>query len=142
MKIRKGFVSNSSTSSFIVIGVTVDTDQLYTKKEVRNCECDLEGLESLYCPKCGKETMTTESDPIPAFKNENSIGDFEVHDMYNEVSVIAIPGTYDYNSDYGMEKINVPENIAELKEQMKIALEPLGLWEEDSFGIWYGLQEG
>ena len=87
--------------------------------------------------------MITKSIPIPEYTNYGKIGDFEVHEIdYDDSSIIAIPDTYDRSSDYGKHKVDVPENMAELKEKMKSFLEPLGLWEEKEFGIWYGVQEG
>jgi predicted RNA-binding Zn-ribbon protein involved in translation (DUF1610 family) len=70
MKIRNGFVSNSSSSSFCIIGVGNgwvaqlaeaegkhfecfdDYEDVETKK-VRNCSCDIDPNKGKYCPECG-----------------------------------------------------------------------------------------
>ena len=44
MKIRKGFVSNSSTSSFIVVGIEFDVSEDLHEKL---CDGDIDGFQSL-----------------------------------------------------------------------------------------------
>jgi len=69
MKTRIGFVSNSSTTSFVIYGVQVKlTDALYEKflgkkeepkKEV-GCEHKFDREKAKYCPTCGSESWVEE----------------------------------------------------------------------------------
>jgi hypothetical protein len=64
MKIRCGFVSNSSTSSFSIFGVETSWEEMtriffpeFTKegpKNVPNCEHEFDRNVCKFCPECGK----------------------------------------------------------------------------------------
>ncbi len=143
MKIRNGFVSNSSTSSFVLIGLDVVRDKLYHREKKRACECEIENAETMeYCSKCGGGVMREVDVPIPEMV-DYKIGDFPVIDNFEgDATFIAIPGTYKTGDEYDMIKVKIPENLNEMKENMKNVLEPLGMWDEDSFGIQSGATYG
>lgn len=74
MKIRSGFVSNSSSSSFCIIGVTSQWAERLAKAEGKNysqeretklvpgCKCNTKRDE--FCPKCGSpKNKTVEVEP-------------------------------------------------------------------------------
>lgn len=63
MKIRDGFVSNSSSSSFCVYGISVDINDLVTRflgetfvdGERPGCEHNFDRDKLNYCPECDEE---------------------------------------------------------------------------------------
>jgi len=143
MKIRKGFVSNSSSSSFAVIGLMINKDDLRTETKVRACSCEVEGIESMqYCPKCGKAVMKTDSDWIDGV-DDDGIGVFGFEcDYESDQLIIYLPGTYSRSSDYDIEMTKLPENIYDMKNELKKLAEGLGVWDETNFGFWSGQRYG
>ncbi|MCK9458163.1 MAG: hypothetical protein M0R80_00605 [Proteobacteria bacterium] len=68
MKIRQGFVSNSSTSSFCIFGVgfisIADVAKALGLKPqmVNGCEHEFDRASALYCPECGEHTFVKEDE--------------------------------------------------------------------------------
>ena len=74
MKKRQGFVSNSSSSSFCIMGINVDAEDLFpiyckvtgidgSPKMKRGCDCDIDRVQpegSKFCPQCGKRVLIEE----------------------------------------------------------------------------------
>jgi len=71
MKIRNGFVSNSSSSSFCIIGINdysfisklAEAEKLHFKERgkkeierIRGCQHIIKNLEDKYCSQCGEPT--------------------------------------------------------------------------------------
>jgi len=76
MKKRNGFVSNSSSSSFCIMGVEMDSEELFpiyckatgvdgSDNVMAGCDCDIDRDQlksegSKFCPKCGKDIFIIE----------------------------------------------------------------------------------
>lgn len=106
---------------------------------MRTCKCEVKGIKDMdYCPKCGNHAFAEEEVPIPEMVDGN-IGEYQIHDI-NDDMIISIPDTYATDDDYVMHQVKIPENINEIRENMKKTLEPLGLWDDDDFGVWSGLE--
>jgi hypothetical protein len=65
MKIRNGFVSNSSSSSFLIYGTTIDTDDV--KQILKNNNIEVEKYED---PNVDKEEIDEEDDFEDDFEEE------------------------------------------------------------------------
>jgi len=84
MKIRNGFVSNSSSSSFCVFGVNIGDDEKVKKflknvvkidiedQKEQGCEHDFNRDKNKFCPECGN-TAWEESDYFDAYEYEDEI---------------------------------------------------------------------
>jgi len=116
MKIRNGFVSNSSTASFVIFGIKIASDKLYSKTEVDE-----------YGDKA----------TIPEYDRDNGVlkeSKLQVIDDYAGKAYIGIGEEGDEcGLANGFQKVDQTTI-----EKIKAALEPLGLWDEKSLGLYYG----
>jgi hypothetical protein len=73
MKVRNGFVSNSSTSSFCIFGISFkSTEELArllnvpvpapTVRKQAGCYCSIDRDASKFCPRCGKQAWVEVQD--------------------------------------------------------------------------------
>jgi hypothetical protein len=68
MKVRMGFVSNSSTSSFCIFGRYFDTFEEVVKamkierQEIDGCEHTFDRVIMRFCPECGSAARVMEND--------------------------------------------------------------------------------
>jgi len=114
MKTRTGFVSNSSTSSFVIVGVKVPRKKLFTKL--------MEDDENL-----------DDDEPIDEFDGDSDLSGLAVvQDYEGEVAYI---GEGDQSWDSGCRFIKMDNKI---KKKVEKILKPLGLWNEKKFGIYSG----
>lgn len=103
MKIRTGFVSNSSSSSFAVLGFVVDNEikekvkrialkdeEVETEEYLCCSKCDFEASSDdvKFCEKCG-EKMETKTREI----------ELDVYDLFDAVGMSCYC-TSDYNNEY------------------------------------------
>ena len=145
MKIRTGFVSNSSTSSFILIGLKIDRNKLYVQELKDSCDCNIEDKDKLaFCSKCGtKVRKISREAPIPEYNHEDcveypQIGKFDIQEDEEGNAFAMIPNTYKSGGEYTTEKLNIVDDLESLKQEMKETFEKLELWNEEKFGIWFG----
>ena len=67
MKLRHGFVSNSSSSSYCIFGVMADVYSaakalgvsLPEETSEPGCECKVDRTQGKFCPQCGKPLLVT-----------------------------------------------------------------------------------
>jgi len=132
--------------AYSIIGVRINSDKLYVSKKVRGCEHPLYNESALFCIICGAKGWLTETNPVVGynFKGANCNGDvagFPVI-VVGEYAFICgrVASVCDNSAEFskGM-KIS---DIDSLKNDMRLNLTPLGLWDEDSFGVWTVMEEG
>ena len=117
MKIRNGFVSNSSSSSFIIVGVELDQTQEnckslcdkyldVTEKELKSFTekiCCGKEMKSKFCPTCGKNIDDVEGtiNYIELFReNQWDLDGLDVHsDEYSDGIIVGKSLSLDLEGD-------------------------------------------
>ena len=112
--------------SYAVIGFEIDSDMLYTTKEVRNCSCDImfyEDTPPKFCYGCGKAFLTEKRTPIDGWDEDNDINGMTIvfgTDRKEAYIGAVIAKRSDYSSDGSFKKIE--DDIKTMKEKIKKAL--------------------
>ena len=132
-----------------VVGVEIDKAALYSKKKTRHrgCEHPLpDGSDDPFCSQCGRKAWieSTVSEPLPFYDEDSDTfsGLDVVYDQcYDEDKTQFFVGTATtMDMQCGIPAMMSPSVVEETKRQLQAVLEPLGLWDEDKFGIWTFVQ--
>ncbi len=142
-----------------IIGVEIDVEKIISDRLVRTCGCSRKKVtqDMKFCPNCGDEAWEKEEDPIEGYDEGDSDTDeeatlfgIEVMNIrgYDELDInryrilqsFAIGakvthGDLNYGNNFP-EMVSLPENLSDIKNRLKEALEPHGLWDESKFGLW------
>ena len=124
-------------SSYVVIGCKVDEKKFRINKKVRGCDCKVDNIENMkFCSNCSKKVWEEDYDFIEGYEEDESFLGIPL--VYNTDHRECWVPIYSGEADDRIDniKLNLPKSIEELKAELKTKLEPSGLWDEDSFGIW------
>ena len=120
--------------SYLIVGCKVDKEKFKINKIEESCYCDVRGKQFMeYCSKCGKKVVEEDYDVIDGYEEDESFLELPlVHNTDYKDCWIAI-----YKEEFeDCVKMELPKTIEELKIELKSKIEPFGLWNEDSFGVW------
>jgi hypothetical protein len=125
--------------SYLVVGCSIDDSKFEIPTKVRACECVVDGIEDMkFCSSCGKEVWKEDYDFVDGYEEKESflglplVYDTDYNNCWIAIRKKAVGG---YNNDE-FDTLDRYDNIEELKKELKEKLEPHGLWDEESFGIW------
>lgn len=123
--------------AYAVIGIVVDSSKFYHEpRTVKAFDHDYPE-DMKFCPQTGKELWALDEEPIEGFDEDRyTLGGFPIvqgTDGKIEVLAVCRNGADDY--DRGKVK-PLPDNLDELKQQVKSLLEPLGQWDERKWGLY------
>jgi hypothetical protein len=125
--------------AYAAIGVLVDRTDLYQTKMVKVGNHDFD-QKTLYHPQTGKQLW----EPIPGFSDRTLMfasrfpvimGTAAYTELYEQTIVICAiaPVRADETCDRMM-ALDL-ENLPQAKNDLKEVLEPIGLWDEQKFGL-------
>ena len=145
MKTRNGFVSNSSSSSYVLIGVPIDERKLFKTVTKRACSCKVGiSAESNFCPKCGGDAWREGREPLTYFKPKygaedgcGKIGKLEVEEInLEERSLGFFAMAFQAMNEAGGKTFIPYGDLPKFEKLCRETLEPLGLWDAKTFGIY------
>lgn len=133
-----------------LIGIEVDVDRLIKIDLIRGCSCKEPPEKSMkFCSNCGRKAWIKSESSINGFDlNKSLFSGFNVVTIYGldtedkhfyciERLFIVGAGAETGNICYGGPTMcSLPENISDIKEELKKILEPIGFWDESKFGLW------
>lgn len=142
-----------------VIGVEIDINDVSPNRKVRRCKCRKEVLKDMkFCSSCGYKAWENAETPIEGLKNYGDDYDGEEDptlfglpivcvrgydpvdpDHYRTLQMFAVAAKVSHGDvlyDTTPEMIILPDNLSEMKETLRKALVPHGLWDESKFGLW------
>ncbi len=121
-----------------IIGVKINEKHLYENKPVRCCQHPEK--DSKFCSECGKP-MWKDCQVRKDFYDDDNV----VSEVFNLVELQHADWCFiGLVAESGSQGAPVKQTITDIefvKQELKEVLEPLGLWEEESFGIWTNLLE-
>ncbi len=127
-------------SAYTIIGISIDKERLFEpSKIVRAYDHNYFETDGEYCPRTGKKLWKIVQDSIPEWDGDEELGEYKVHRSTNGydyiIGVVAADDTYS-NGGNSVDFTRLPDNLAELKQDLKNYLEPLGMWDETNFGLY------
>ena len=123
-----------------IIGVRFSKDLLYKTVRRKAFEHDFPEDQN-FCPETGKALWEDVKEPIPDYCDEgDSLGDYELVQNYDD-DMLYCTLLHTEDGDYGRcDVLSLPSDLKKQKELMKSYLETLGLWDENSFGMYAFLE--
>jgi hypothetical protein len=119
-----------------VIGMRVKNDQLYKERERQGCRCYFRGHGG-FCSSCGAAMTVGEDVPVEGYDpTSEKLLTFDVvkHSYSDDAFITSV--CVEVRTEGTEGKMIVPPPWNWIKQNMKEKLEPLGLWDEGSFGLW------
>jgi len=137
-----------------VLGVRIPLSRLKREEKVRGCGCAamLPEVAAKFCPSCGKPLWITRTSFIPECKPSDGA-------RCPVEAVAGMPATCGTGEDDWVfvgqftprvrqhsqpwcQMLEVSGSVEDLRQKLRAALEPLGLWVESQFGLWAVLGGG
>lgn len=137
--------------AYTIIGSKVDRSDFFIQAEESvHGGCGEMGTGQ-YCPTCGKSVHAVEvtSDPVPGFEPEEGdecqgvIEGMSLHPMGDVAGCFLVVECHKVEPDFDSDpKVFHSIDMDAAREKVRAALEPIGLWEPEEFGVWTALHYG
>ena len=120
--------------SYAVIGCQVPREKLFKEEIVTYKHRHTTLPDTNFCPTCGEVIRTKEVEEISI---EDKIGEFKlVWSTDQKEAFVGMVVETDYDSNTNFIGITDPEDISNIRYNLKEVLEPLGMWSEIKFGLY------
>ena len=130
----------STDHAVVVIGCKVDKSQVFMTKDMRVCEHQLQVEGAKFCSECGKRAWKTTTTAIEEFDDrgcETTLSGLLVFDDYSSDFILVAGESINFDDSSKDNAAMLRTNLVDVaKRRVKAALGPLGLWDDDQFGIW------
>lgn len=127
---------SANWSAYAVVGCEV-TGKLFQKVIVPGCRHTQLPSSAPFCSQCGNPSNRIEKHPISGYNNDTAkIGTFSVvssTDSRRQFVGLTIEAEDDDRTSARMQAL---PDFATIKAALHTVLEPMGLWTEESFGLW------
>ncbi len=126
-------------TAYTITGIRLGMADLY--KQVDNRGCDHPETKAKFCKECGSPTWIQEEEPL-FDEGTEVIGKFKM--MFSTDRNFVYLGHTVEVDEYGthdafrpIESVEVQfPALIQLNDELAAVLEPLGLWDQEKFGIW------
>ena len=135
-------------TAYVFVGMKLDENKLYRTKRARGCG----HLETIgrFCGTCGKPMWKELRSFLPTVDCPYAdTVECSLSEIRSVAGLKLVLGTSYGNGEYesvfvaGAEVMRVVDNdklpvldLAEVRGNMRRVLEPVGLWDDDAFGVW------
>lgn len=132
-----------SFSAYAFLGCEIDPARLYRKVRGRGCGHREPPAGAKFCPECGKPAFVEGEEPVEGYDPEDgdhgtleglplvTVGEGEYGRAFVCVEAVEADDYHDR-----MAGMLAPPDVAAAREELRAALEPLGLWDGQKFGLW------
>lgn len=122
-----------------VIGCEIPVAKLHTELVLEpGCAHTLVRTNSRFCSECGAPARKVERSPIAGYdEDEQTLGAMSVAFTTDNERAFAgyVVAVRAEGGKVGHEALH-PEELASMREAVRVVLEPLGLWDAHSFGLY------
>jgi hypothetical protein len=129
-----------SYTAYTFYGVEIPRDRLYREVTLRGCEHPLPPGAN-YCPVCGKVGQVTAIRPIPDWDGGKRLAGLKVLGTTPDITsqskrLFACNSFVEVDSrEDGVKRVSTDFADQE-REEIRLHLEPLDLWDSEGFGLW------
>lgn len=125
----------ASWKAITIIGCKV-TGKLTRIVSVRGCEHPLIVQNSKFCAECGKPMHVDEEQNIDDFNDSDMLGTLNICSSTDNEEMFAGIRIGSHTDRDDKPECGRIDDFDAMKKRVRSELEPLGLWDEEWFGVW------
>ena len=141
-----------SYRAITIIGCEIDVTKLYEYTETYDAGHGCPAFQKMlkrgdrveFCSTCGAELLKSgRRCKAPEYEEEDTLGGFEVVTAVDRTFLVAWSQENDEDGSGGATRASTSGLfLSDARERVRTILEPLGMWNDASYGIWTILHVG